>query len=79
MPVVLRVGPYQFQFFASHRTEPAHIHVRRERRKAKFWLEPAISLARNERFAPHELNELRRLVGKNRAFFLEKWHEFFNR
>jgi hypothetical protein len=39
MPTVLRVGPYVFVFFSSDRAEPVHIHVKRDRRVAKFWLE----------------------------------------
>lgn len=78
MPLVLRIGPYRFQFFACDRDEPPHIHVRRERRKAKFWLEPEVALAKNERFPSHELTALRRIVEENRGFFMEKWHAFFN-
>ncbi|MGV8711136.1 MAG: DUF4160 domain-containing protein [Nitrosomonas sp.] len=40
MPTVLRIGPYRFFFFAGDRDEPLHIHVEREDRIAKFWLEP---------------------------------------
>jgi len=78
MPIVLRIGAYRFGFFASDRSEPPHIHVRRERKKAKFWLVPKVHLARSERFARHELNELRRTVVEHRAYLLKKWHEFFD-
>ena len=46
MPVVLREGPYTFLFYSTDRDEPRHIHVKRERRVAKFWLEP-VSVANN--------------------------------
>jgi hypothetical protein len=78
MPIVLRIGGYRFGFFASDRSEPPHIHVRRGRKKVKFWLVPEVRLARNERFAQHELNELRRTVIAHRAYIIEKWHEFFD-
>ena len=39
MPTVLRDGPYSFVFFSSDRGEPVHIHVKRERRVVKFWLD----------------------------------------
>jgi hypothetical protein len=55
----------------------AAIHVRRDRRKAKFWLVPVARLSKNEGFADHELNEIRKAVIEHRAFFVEKWHEFF--
>ena len=40
MPTVLREGPYRFFFYASDRVEPPHVHVRRENRVGKFWLDP---------------------------------------
>ena len=40
MPTVLRVGPYRFFFYASDRREPPHIHVERDDKVAKFWLQP---------------------------------------
>jgi hypothetical protein len=40
MPTVLRVGPYRFFFYAGDQGEPLHIHVEREGRIAKFWLDP---------------------------------------
>ena len=79
MPVVLRVGPYTFQFWASDRGEPPHIHVRSGRRKAKFWLTPEVRLARNQGFKPHELTVIRALVVEHAAMFVERWHGFFNR
>jgi hypothetical protein len=79
MPVLLRVGPFVFLFWASDRDEAPHVHVRAGRRKAKFWLEPAVRLARNQGFRAHELTVIRALVVEYREFFLEKWHEFFDR
>jgi hypothetical protein len=40
MRTVLRFGPYRFFFYAGDREEPPHVHVEREDRLAKFWLEP---------------------------------------
>ena len=44
MPTILRDGPYSFVFFSSDRSEPPHIHVKRDRDIVKFWLLP-IALA----------------------------------
>lgn len=77
MPTVLQDGPYIFVFFSSDRGEPAHIHVKRDRDIAKFWLEP-ISMAKNRGFKEHELNQIARLVAKHRQVLLEAWHEYFN-
>ena len=40
MPTVLRVGPSRFFFFAADRDEPHHVHVEREDKIAKYWLDP---------------------------------------
>jgi len=61
MPTVLQDGPYSFVFFSSDRGEPAHIHVKRDRQVAKFWLTP-IALTTNRGFPGHELNKIERLV-----------------
>lgn len=74
MPTVLRIGPYRFFFYSNERGEPAHIHVRRDRALAKFWLEP-ISLAKSTHFAAHELTMLRQHVEDNLTAFLEAWNE----
>ena len=61
MPVVLRIGPYVFFFYSEENNEPPHIHIRRDRSLAKFWLDP-ISLASNRGHPNHEVTYLRRLV-----------------
>jgi hypothetical protein len=40
MPTILRVGSYRFFFYAGDRDEPAHVHIEREDKVAKFWLDP---------------------------------------
>jgi hypothetical protein len=64
MPTVLRDGPYSFIFFSSDQGEPPHIHVKRDRGVAKFWLNP-VSLAKNKGFKERELNQIARLVVKH--------------
>ena len=76
MPTVLEDGPYSFIFFSSDKGEPPHIHVKRERRIAKFWLDPVV-LAKNRDFPGHELNRIARLVVRHEQNLLEAWHEYF--
>ncbi|OPF18612.1 hypothetical protein B1L04_03715 [Microcystis aeruginosa KW] len=61
MPTVLQVGPYSFIFFSSDQREPAHIHVKRDRKLAKYWLDP-ITLEKNRGFKEHELNQIAKLI-----------------
>lgn len=77
MPTVLQDGPYTFVFFSSDQGEPPHIHVKRERLIAKFWLSP-ISLAKSRGFQEHELRDIARLVVKHEERLLEAWHEYFS-
>lgn len=76
MPAVLQVGPYSFIFFSSDRGEPAHIHVKRDRQLAKFWMNP-VSLEKNRGFKEHELNQIARLVEEYEQILLEAWHDYF--
>ncbi|MBI3944215.1 MAG: DUF4160 domain-containing protein [Chloroflexi bacterium] len=77
MPTVLQIGPYSFVFFSSDQREPAHIHVKRDRQIAKFWLDP-VSLAKNRGFKEHELNQITDLVSDHQLFLLEAWDDYFN-
>jgi hypothetical protein len=77
MPTVLSIGPYSFIFFSSDQYEPPHIHVKRDKQLAKFWLQP-IELAKNRGFKSHEINDMERLVHENYDFLVEAWHDYFN-
>ncbi|MBM3128153.1 MAG: DUF4160 domain-containing protein [Chloroflexi bacterium] len=76
MPTVDNIGPYRFFFYSSDCDEPPHIHVERERNKAKFWLDP-IRLEYSRGFGQTEINRIQRLVEKNIKFFSRKWDEYF--
>lgn len=75
MPTVLRVGPYRF-FFYPHDVlyEPPHVHVRRDRDEAKFWLAP-VELERNRGFAGHELRTVEDLVREHESTLLTAWND----
>lgn len=76
MPTVLRAGPYRFFFYAGDRDEPAHVHVEREEKVAKFWLDP-VRLQDSGGFSRAELNRLRRIAQIHQHRLLEAWHEYF--
>lgn len=77
MPTVLRKGPYRFFFVSLDYPEPPHVHVRREKMVAKFWLSP-VALEKAGGFSRTELNRIAALVNENRDFLLERWYEFFS-
>lgn len=77
MPTVLKAGPYSFIFFSSDRGEPAHIHVKRDRQLAKYWLD-LIVLDKNRGFKEHELGQIAKLVAEHQSLLLEAWHDYFD-
>jgi hypothetical protein len=77
MPTVLRIGPYRFFFYSADGGEPAHIHVERDDRIAKFWLSP-VRLASSGGFNRSELNDIERHVVANAALLMEAWNEYFS-
>jgi hypothetical protein len=77
-PTVLQSGPYRFFFFSSDRNEPTHVHAKRDRKLAKFWLSP-IRMEYNYGFTPTELNRITAVVREHEAELLKAWHDYFNR
>lgn len=77
MPTVLIIGPYRFFFYSDDRDEPPHLHVERDKYKAKFWLQP-VRLQNSGGFKRKELNRIQELIEENQVRFLEEWNEFFS-
>jgi len=79
MPTFRILGPYRIYCYSHDIVkEPPHVHVDREERSVKFWLNP-VSLARNLGFSPKELRTIERLVAEHQQEFLEQWNEYFRR
>jgi hypothetical protein len=76
-PTVKIVGPFRFFFYANELGEPPHIHVRRDRSVAKFWLDP-VALAKSKRFSAQELTRIDEIVRQHGDEFMEAWHGFFH-
>jgi hypothetical protein len=76
MPTVLRHGPYRFFFYAGDRHEPPHVHIERDGKKAKFWLQP-VGFQSSAGFGRAELMEISRLISEHQQLLLESWHDYF--
>ena len=76
MPTIFRFGPYRFFFYAGDREEPVHVHVERDDKIAKFWIDP-VRLQRSGGFSRHEIAEIHKLVEKHIAMITEAWHDYF--
>jgi hypothetical protein len=78
MPTVLRSGPYRFFFYAGDRDEPKHVHVERDDKTAKFWLDP-IRLQSSGGFSRAELSRIETMVRNHRKALMEAWDEYFGK
>ena len=76
MPTVLTIGPYRFFFYAGDRDEPEHIHVERDDKIAKFWLNP-VRLQNSGGFNRLEISKIHKIINENHSELLEAWHEYF--
>ena len=76
MPNVLVAGPYRFFFYMADRSERPHVHVERDHRRAKIWLDP-VAIAYSRRFDRRELRKIQRIVEENRYMMLEQWDGHF--
>lgn len=76
MPTVLIWHGYKFRFYASDGPEPPHIHVVKDERSAKVWLE-TMELAYSRGYNKREIAEFSAKIAENRADWMEKWNEFF--
>ena len=80
MPKVFSWKGHRFHFFSNegYPLEPIHIHVRKGANRAKFWIEPIVSLEHNYGFSSKELNEFRKVIENKCQLIKEKWNEHFN-
>lgn len=77
-PTVLRVRGYRFYFFS--REEPrAHVHVHHATGEAKFWLEPAIELARDYGLGTRRIAIAHRIIEDHQDEILAAWAKHFGR
>ena len=76
MPTVLKSGPYRLFFYAGDRDEPPHVHVERDDRTGKFWLDP-IRLQSSGGFSRVEIARIEMLVNDHRTSLMEAWNDYF--
>ena len=77
MPTVLRDGPYRFFFYAGDGGEPRHVHVARENRVAKFWLDP-VRIQRSGGLRRHEMTRVQYIIEANHELLVEAWNDYFD-
>jgi hypothetical protein len=77
MPTVFREGPYRFFFYSGDDAEPPHVHVERDDKVAKFWLDP-VRLQRSGGYNRAEIVRIQELVEKHQDYLARSWNEYFN-
>ncbi len=65
--MIFRYEGFRFFFYSNegHPREPKHIHVQGQGCEAKFWIEPAVSLAKRDGFDAKTLHLLQDAVADN--------------
>ena len=77
MPTI-EIGGYKFRFYSSDLNEPPHMHVIRDGKEAKVWLQP-IDVAYNRGHNKAKMNQILKLTRQNQQELLEVWHAHFNK
>lgn len=79
MPVILRYKGYGFFFFSNEGEplEPIHIHIRKGKSVAKFWIDPLIRVADSYGFSSSELNNLAKTIEQNKDLIERSWNKHF--
>lgn len=75
MPTILIEG-YKFRFYSSDIYEPPHVHVIRDDKVAKIWLQP-IRLEYNRGYNSPTLNRILKLTETHQRKLLEAWNAHF--
>ena len=75
-PTLLRTGPYRIYMYSYDCNEPKHVHIDRENKSAKFWLEPFIALETNYGYSRAELRKIERLLTTHLEILQERWNDF---
>jgi hypothetical protein len=74
---LLRLRGYRFYFHSQATGEPPHLHVDKDRKSAKFWIE-STTVVRNVGFSVLETREIARIISEYRLDFLRSWNGYFD-
>jgi hypothetical protein len=77
MPIFLKVGAFRFYITSFDCNEPPHIHVSKDRKEAKYWLQKTgVKLADNKGFTLTEIFNIEKVILENINLLKVKWHEY---
>lgn len=73
-PTILKEKGYRF-FFFSREENRMHVHVICPDGETKFWLEPEIEMARNNKLSRAQLKEIENIIEEHYDEFKNAWKE----
>jgi len=76
MPTIFNQKGYRFFFFSNEHVT-IHIHIEKEKKTAKFEIDPVL-LIKSRIFNASEIKEIRNLVEENNELIKDKWNEYFS-
>ncbi len=71
-PVFWKEKGYAFKIY-SNEEERMHIHIVKEDKEAKIWLEPKVEVAYKGDFSQHEINQIQSIVEIYADFFKKQY------
>jgi hypothetical protein len=76
LPTLFIWQGYKFRFYALDMGEPPHIHVVKDGKSLKVWLN-AVAVARNVGYNDRDVDRLLAVVSEHRDEWIEAWNDFF--
>ncbi len=64
-------------FYSGDKEEPIHVHIERDDKIAKVWLDP-IRLHKSGGFSRSEISSILKVIESNRKIMVEAWNEYFS-
>ena len=77
-PTIFRLKGYRF-YFLSNEEERIHVHATCADGEAKFWLEPAVSLAVSHCLNARRLKDIQKIVEEHFDEIIEAWNAHFDK
>ena len=76
MPTLLIWRGYKFRFYALDTGEPPHVHIVKDGKSLKVWLQ-SVEGARNKGYTDQEGARLLAIVAERRDDWMGAWNDFF--
>ena len=75
MPTLLVWRGYKFRFYALDTGEPPHVHIVKDGKSLKVWLQ-SVEVARNKGYTDQEVARLLAIVAERRDDWMGAWNDF---